>query len=98
MRRQLYKNFTMILIAVLSRDSPLLHETINQFNRAVVTKAKAMRKRGNGRARSFRQAFNGEKHLVLLRFDVTGASSVLAEVQELADAVAELRQLAITRL
>jgi hypothetical protein len=88
----------VILIAVASRHRSLLHETVNQFHHAVMAKAEPVREGCDRGAGFFGQAFDGEEKLVLLRFNVTGASGFFAEVQELADAVTEFRKLAITCL
>lgn len=98
MRGQLYENFAVIEVAMAPRYRSLLHQTVDQFHGAVMAKAKPVRERGNGGANPLGQAFNGQQELVLLRLDVTGTSGFLAEVQELADAVAEFRKLAIACL
>jgi hypothetical protein len=73
----------------------MVHEAIDYLNCAVMAQAKPLRKRPDGGKSSFRQSFNGEQDLVLLRFDALRPSGFFAQVQELADAIAELGKLAI---
>jgi hypothetical protein len=75
----------------------MFHEAIDYLNCAVMAQAKPLRKRPDGGTSSLGQSFDGEQDLVLMRFDALKPSGFFAEVQELADAIAELSKLAISR-
>jgi hypothetical protein len=86
----------VILIAVASLYCSLLHEAIDQLHGGVMAMTKPVREGRHRGASSFRQTLDSEEKLVLLRLDVTGASGLFTEVEELADAVTEFRKLAIS--
>ena len=75
----------------------LLHEAINKFYGAVMAQAESFRKRPDGGTTSRRQSFYGQEHLVLLGFNSLRTSGFFAQVQELADAIAKLGKLPVSR-
>src|SRR5665213_3351977 len=97
MRGKFYQYFTTILFAVSAYHPSMLHEAVDQLHRAVMTKAKSLRKRTHCGTSSLGQSFDGEQDLMLLRFDPLGPGCFFAHMQELADAVSEFSKLAIAR-
>ena len=75
----------------------LLHEPVNKFYSTVMAQAESFRKRPDGGTTSRRQPFYGQEHLVLLGFDSLRTSGFFTQVQELADAIAELGKLSVSR-
>jgi hypothetical protein len=58
----------------------MFHKAVYYLNRTVMAQAKPLRKRPDGGTSSFRQSFNGEQDLVLLRFNALRPSGFFAQV------------------
>jgi len=97
MGSEFYQHFTTVLVTLPSYHRSMFHEAVDYFNRAVMAQAKPLRNRPDVGTGSRRQSFDGEQHLVLLRFNALGTSGFFAYVKELADAMTELGKLAISR-
>lgn len=88
--REFDQDLSLIFMAVSPTYRAAVHQSVYEFNRAVVTKTELLRKRSNCWTGTFRQSFDRQQHLVLLRLDSLGASCFFAEVQKLPDPVTEL--------
>ena len=62
------QSFTTVFLTVPANNNAPLCHPVDQFHRAVVSKAKPGGKRGNSGTRARRQSFNCEQQLMLLRF------------------------------
>lgn len=76
---------------------PLFHEAVDKFYGAVMAQAESFRKRPDRGTTSPRQPFNGQEYLVLLGFKSLRTSGFFAQVQKLADAIAKLGKLPVSR-
>jgi hypothetical protein len=91
--RQPYHDPAPILLTDPAMDHFALLHAVYQFDRAVVAELQSFGKITDGGAVSFPgKASYRQEQLVLLWFQASRASSILAETQELADLVAELRE------
>lgn len=90
MTREFYQNFSLIQVTVPAANGAAFYKAVNEFDRAVMAEAKLLRERSNRGTAAFRQAFDCEKNLVLLRLDSLGAGRFFAEMQELPDTVTKL--------
>jgi hypothetical protein len=94
---KLDEHFTTIFNAMSTRYCSLLDKPVNQLNRAVMSQAQSLRKSPDCRAASLRKPFNGQEDLVLLWLDSLRPRSFFAQVQKLADAIAEFGELPVSR-
>ena len=81
------------MLTRLAHDGAMFSEPVDELDCAVMPQAKTRSKCGNGRTNSFRQSFDSEQQLVLLRLNPVSAGGCFAEVKELADSVAEFGKL-----
>jgi len=77
-------------------ETARLH-AVDDLDRAVMPQLEALAEPPVGRRRARRHAAHGEQELVLLRLEAGGAGRLLAEAEEAAELVAELRQCAVLR-
>ncbi len=89
------QHLTAIFRARFAYDRATLFGAIDQLDGAVVAELKAIGKFADGGKFSCGEPFDGEKELVLLRFDSDGPGGVFAIAKEPADLVAEFGQIAI---
>ena len=94
---QFNQYFTMVLITMPASTAPCSTRRSTKLYRAVMAQAEPLREGGDGGPSSRRQPFDGEENLMLLWFDAFRPSSFFAEMQKLADPIAELGELAIPR-
>jgi hypothetical protein len=96
MRGKFYEHFPAVFLTVPTRDRSAIHEAIDQFNGTVMAQTEPFRKRPDGRTAPLRQSFYGQEDLVLMWFDALRSGRFLAQVLEVANAIAELRKLPVS--
>ena len=90
-------DLTPIVLCLLAADETALRRARRQLDRAVVLNLQALRDHADRGARGGGQAFQRKEELVLLRLDPGAAGRRLAEVEEAANAVADLCERSIVR-
>lgn len=88
-RGKLHKDLTAVMLAVATHDRPTFDEPIHQLYCAVMTQTEPLRKHSHCRTKLFRQALDGQKQLMLLRFYALRTRCFFTEMEELADGVTE---------
>jgi hypothetical protein len=95
---QLDEHLAAVVVAARTREEAFIDEPANEFDRAVVREKQAVRDVTNGGPATLGQAFDGEKELVLLRFDSGGPCPFFTEVQETPDLITQLGKRAVVCL
>lgn len=88
--RQLNQNFAMIIVGMRAPNRAAFDQPVYKFYRTVVTQAKPFSKSRDRGASCPRQTLDGEKKLMLLRFDPFSPRCFFSVVQEFPDMMMEL--------
>jgi hypothetical protein len=97
-RRDEQKHLAAIPAAVGAPNPTVGFEPAAQFDGAVMPDLQAFGQNTDGRFKSRRGAFDRKQGLMLLRLDSSGVRDSMAEAQEAANLVAEIRQSPVIHL
>jgi hypothetical protein len=92
------KHFPAVLFAAMPQHQSGSLHPVHQFHCAVVLQLHTLRQLAHRRTLFRREAFDGQKQLVLLRFNARPTRSLFAKMEKTPDLIPEFRQRTIVEL
>ena len=96
-RRQIQENFATVAVRAFPAHVPAGFQAVDQFDGAVMLDLHPAGDFANTRAYSIRHAFDGQHELVLTALQARVFYSLFAEMEKLANLIAELGQCLVVR-